>query len=74
MPKEPQELSFEQIVKALTGYLQLVKPEIVERFQFSKREQEELESINAMEFIKRATTCKFGNFLQEALRNRFVSG
>ncbi len=76
MPKDPEKLTFDEIENALTGYFQPAKLEIVERFQFSKREQRELESINeyAMELKKMAITCNFGAFLQEALRDRLVAG
>ena len=47
---------------------------IAERFHFHRRNQTASESVNkhAAELQQMASTCKFGEFLNEALRDRFV--
>ena len=49
---------------------------IAERYRFYKRDQQESESVSDFVVIlkKLASTCEFGNFLNEALRDRFVCG
>lgn len=76
MPNKPEEVSFEEIEKTLTRYFEPEKLEIVERFQFFKRDQREDESVNdyAVELKKMASSCNFGSFLNEALRDRFICG
>lgn len=48
----------------------------MERFQFWKREQDSNETVSehAVQLKRLAIGCKFGNFLNEALRDRFVTG
>lgn len=76
MPKNPEDLSFKEIEEVLSEHFQPAKLTIVERFQFWKREQGPNESVSeyAVELKKTAIPCKFGNFLNEALRDRFITG
>lgn len=76
MPRTPEELSFREIEAELRRYFEPEQLQIVQRFQFFKRDQHECESIAeyAKELKKMAISCNFGNFLTEALRDKFVSG
>ena len=75
-PKLPKEKTFEQLVAALKQHFEPKPLVIAERFHFHRREQAEGESINEyMAELRRLTThCKFGAFLDEALRDRLVCG
>lgn len=49
---------------------------IAERFKFNRRYQKEEETVAtfSVELKKLASTCEFGKFLDDALRDRFVAG
>lgn len=49
---------------------------IAERFRFNRRSQHEGESVAAfaVELKRLASSCEFGPFLEEALRDRFLAG
>ena len=61
---------------ALKKHFEPKRVVIAERFHFHKRNQAMGESIADYDaaFRRLATHCKFGNHLEDALRNRFVCG
>lgn len=75
-PDEVDSKSYVQLVKTLTSHFKPKKLLIVERYKFNSRIQKEDETISdyVVAIKNMATTCNFGNFLQDALRDRLVSG
>lgn len=75
-PAAPISKSYEVIVKLIKEHLNPAPYFLTERIKFSKRDQHAGESIAeyVVELRKLATHCKFGNNLNEQLRDRFVSG
>lgn len=75
-PAEPEEQTYQQIVTVLGSYYDPEPLEMVELWKFRSRTQMEGESI--AEFItalqREAKHCKFGEYLQKALRNQLVFG
>lgn len=75
-PAKPSEKSYEELVGLLQKHYVPKTNFIAERCKFHGRSQKENETIS--EYIaslrKFAATCKFGTFLDEALRDRFVCG
>ncbi|XP_016518477.1 uncharacterized protein LOC107833495 [Poecilia formosa] len=75
-PDKPSEKSYEALVDLLQRHYIPKTNFIAERYKFHGRNQKDNETIN--EFVaslrKLAATCKFGAFLDEALRDRFVCG
>ena len=75
-PESPSSLKFEDLVGTLKNYFSPKPPVIAERFKFHGRYQGEGESISRyiVELKKLASTCDFGSFLDESLRDRLVCG
>ena len=75
-PENPITMSFADIVAALKAHYEPKSLVIVERFHFHKREQAPGESIAeyVAELRRLAAKCAFANYLDEALRDRFVCG
>lgn len=75
-PDKPKDKSFVQIVAALKGYYEPKPLIIAERFRFRKCVQKSNESAAqfAAELQQLASNCDFGDRLDEALRDGFVSG
>ena len=75
-PRKPKELSFTEIVVTLAKHLDPKPIVIAERFKFHKAEQEESESVRQylVKLQKLAETCEFGEYREEAIRDRFVCG
>ena len=75
-PDKPSTKTFAQITNLLKNHLAPEPIVIAERFRFYKREQKEGESLaEYIATLKKLTAhCKFGNFLQEALRDKLVCG
>ena len=75
-PDAPVSKSFRELADKLTEHFEPKPIIIAERFHFHKRNQLQTESI--AEFIaelrRLAARCKFGGYLDEALRDRFVCG
>ena len=67
---ETKTKTFEDLCKLMKDHLQPAPNEIAQRFQFYKRDRKSGESVKA--FI--AEHCKFGDKLNEYLRDRFVCG
>ncbi|XP_055714389.1 uncharacterized protein LOC129808626 isoform X2 [Phlebotomus papatasi] len=75
-PRKVQDLTYKEIKEVLMAKFVHKKSQIGERFKFHQRFQEEGESISdfATDLQYLAQSCSYGNFLDEALRDRFVCG
>ena len=75
-PNLPKDKSYADLVAALKKHYEPTPLVIAERFHFHRRSQAVRESISEyMAELRRLTThCKFGAFLDEALRDRLVCG
>ena len=75
-PVKPKDKSFKQIVDVMKGYYEPKPLVIAERFRFRKCVQKSNESASqfAAELQQLAAKCDFGDRLDEALRDGFVSG
>ncbi|KAK0144661.1 Gag polyprotein [Merluccius polli] len=76
-PKKPGELTYQEIVTALTAHFSPKPLQIAERFRFYKRNQEEGESVTVFVAALRTLTehCEFKNdALNDAIRDRLVCG
>lgn len=75
-PAKPSEKTYAELVGLLEKHYVPETNFIAERCKFHGRNQKENETIS--EYVaslrKLAATCKFGAFLEEALRDRFVCG
>lgn len=75
-PAKPSEKTYQDLVGLLEKHYVPETNFIAERCKFHVRNQKENETIS--EYVaslrKLASTCKFGAFLEEALRDRFVCG
>lgn len=75
-PKLPSELPYEDLILLLRSYFTPKVNIVSERYKFHKRTQGEKEPVNQyMNCLRQmASTCQFGAFLEEALRDQFVCG
>ena len=75
-PDLPQSKSLDALVKMLKDHLEPKPLLIAERFYFHRRDQAVGETISeyVAELRRLATTCEFGDFLNDALRDRLVCG
>ena len=75
-PAKPKEKTLAELTKTLRTHFEPRPLIIAERFYFNQRNQLPNENIADYMAIlrKMANSCKFGGFLDEALRDRFVSG
>ena len=75
-PEQPAVKSYDELKAVLKAHYELKSIIIAERFHFHKRNQNPTESI--AEFVAKlkrlAATCEFGQYLNDALRDRFVCG
>lgn len=75
-PQTPKEKTFDELQAVLKGHFQPEPLIIAERHRFYTRSQGANESV--LEFVadlrRLAITCGFGEFLDQALRDRFVCG
>ena len=69
-PNTPSQKSLSDIIEALSKHYEPQRSIIVERFHFHKRNQAMGETIAEYD----AATCKFGDALQDTLRDRLVCG
>ena len=70
-PNRPQDQSFEDLKRELKGHF-APKPLVIgERFNFHKRNQTPTESVSnyVAELQRLTSTCEFGAYLQDALRD-----
>jgi len=75
-PKKPRDLSIVELAEQLRRHFDPKPLVIAERFHFHKRAQASDESIsNYVAELRRLTThCDFGEYLDQALRDRLVCG
>ena len=75
-PRAPKECSMDRIKESLVNHFKPKPPVIAERYAFHKRDQRAGETVGEflIELRRLARTCSFGNFLEEALRDRLVCG
>ncbi|XP_049523897.1 uncharacterized protein LOC119454128 [Dermacentor silvarum] len=76
LPATPAEKSLEDLVKVLSDHYEPASRIIAERFRFNRRYQAEGETVAtfAVALKHLAAKCKYGTFLDDALRDRFVAG
>uniref|UniRef100_A0A3B5LGC2 Retrotransposon gag domain-containing protein n=1 Tax=Xiphophorus couchianus TaxID=32473 RepID=A0A3B5LGC2_9TELE len=75
-PKVPSTMQYAALTAALQAHYKPTPVVIAERFRFQKRNQKEGEPVSDYVVALRqlSATCNFGQYLDEALRDRFVSG
>ena len=75
-PQLPKEKTYDELVEILKKHFDPEPIIIAERFHFYRRNQGQSESISdyLANLRRLASRCKFGTFLQEALRDRLVCG
>ena len=75
-PTLPAECELRTIKEVLVQHYKPTPLIIAKRFAFHKRDQLPEEKVNdfMIELRKLAHSCDFGNFLEQALRDRFVCG
>ena len=75
-PAKPKDTSFADIVKILEKHYNPKPLEIAQSFHFGTRKQESGESISdyVLALRRLAVHCNYGEFLDRALRDRFVCG
>jgi len=75
-PAKPKSKTFKDLTEALSKHYGSQTIIIAERFRFHKRMQQEGEPV--MKFVedlrRRAKSCSFGEFLEDALRDQLVCG
>ena len=72
----PSTRTFQRLTDTLRNHLKPRKLVVGERFRFHKRQQRDGETVSQFEAELRslASTCKFGRFLGQALRDQLVCG
>ena len=75
-PANPRDSSWDEIVATLKAHFEPKPLTISERFVFNKRQQKTDESVAdyVAALRKLSIHCQFGDFLDDALRDRFVCG
>ena len=75
-PKLPSAFTFAEIAAKLKDHLKPRRLTVAERYKFHQRNQKEGEDVTTFEAELRrlASTCNFGDFLDEALRDQLVCG
>ena len=75
-PKKPAEYKFKELVDVLQRHFEPAPLIIAERFHFHKRDQHEGEGVADYAAVLKqyAERCDFAEFLEQALRDRFVCG
>jgi len=75
-PKKPHEVAMKDLFETLQKHFEPPSNVISERFQFHRRDQGSGESVTEFlaELRRLATNCQFGEYLDQALRDRFVCG
>lgn len=74
MPENPSTKSYEILIHTLRQHFAPETNIIAERFKFHKEEQGQAISDYIVQLKARAQPCNYGNFLDEALRDRLVFG
>ncbi|KAG8182759.1 hypothetical protein JTE90_023397 [Oedothorax gibbosus] len=75
-PDELDSKTYDQIIELFLNQYKPKKLTVAERNIFNTRRQKQFESVQEYIIVLKhlASTCKFGTFLNEALRDRLVSG
>ena len=75
-PAKPADKSLKELKEAVQTHFEPKLVVIVERFQFHQRNQEPGESVvkYEAELWRRAASCKFGDYLPQAIKDRLVCG
>ena len=75
-PETPQKIEYKVLIRALKKHYEPKPLIIAERYIFHQRGQHPGESIAeyVAELCRLASTCNFGDFLEDALRDRLVCG
>ena len=75
-PTKPSSKSYTQLKTLLTNHYEPAPIVIAERYKFWSAQQGETEAVAdyIVRLKKLASSCSFGTFLEEALRDRLVSG
>ena len=75
-PDVPSEKQLDVIIDVLKKHFQPTPSVIAERFQFHKQDQNNGGSVAEFvaELKRLSTHCKFDNYLDDALRDRFLCG
>jgi hypothetical protein len=75
-PTKPKDKPLEDIVTVLTDHFRPSANPVAERYKFNKRIQQQGESASSyvLELKMLSQTCNYGSHLQDALRDRFISG
>ena len=75
-PTDPMTKLLKEITDMLSAHFEPKPQIVVERYHFHKREQASGESVAdyVAELRRLASKCKFENFLDDALRDRFIVG
>lgn len=75
-PKEVKDASFSECEKCLQNYYAPTNCQIANRYKFYSRQQHSGESLTEYLTVLRhlASSCNFGTFLPECLRDRLISG
>ncbi|XP_075737589.1 uncharacterized protein LOC119175534 [Rhipicephalus microplus] len=75
-PEKPENKTYAQLVQTLKEQYVPKTPMIVERFKFNRCLLQDGQAVTAfaVELKRLATSCDFGTFLDDALRDRFVAG
>lgn len=75
-PAQPDTLTYDEIIEALSRHYSPAKLEIAERFKFHRCQQKAEQTIAdyIVEIKSLASSCNFGTFLDSALRDRLVCG
>ena len=76
LPQQPKDKSLDELMGTLKRHFEPKPVVIAERFHFHRRGQGVDESVAeyVAELRKLATHCRFGGYLEEALRDRLVCG
>lgn len=75
-PEDPTKKTFKVLLEVLKKHFTSEVNEIAERYKFFKENQKAGQSISdyVIELKAKAQNCKFGAFLNEALRDKLVFG
>ena len=75
-PEKPNTKTFDELVNVLQRHYKPKPLIIAERFHFYKRQQQEGETVASFSVSLRqlSSSCEFGAFLPEPLRDQFVCG
>lgn len=75
VPDSPKTKSFDELVEVLKNHYSPACLEVAQRHKFHSRSQKPAQSLKdySSALKQLPTNCKFGNFLQEALRDRLVA-